>query len=136
MVCLTDQTIDRTSALADLPRGDSGALVVFEGSVRDASNGRKVVLLEYEAFPELAQREMRRIEEEAAGRWPLRFVAIVHRVGSLRPGETSVLIAVASGHRAEAFDACRFIIDSLKARVPIWKKEHYRDGSAWIGERP
>ena len=109
---------------------------MFEGSVRDSANGREVVRLEYEAFTELALSEMRRVEEEAVGRWPLGFVAIVHRVGSLTPGETSVLIAVTSSHRDEAFEACRFIIDSLKARVPIWKKEHYRDGSAWIGGHP
>ena len=136
MVCLTEQPIDRTSVLAHLSPREAGALVVFEGSVRDSANGREVVRLEYEAFTELALREMRRIEEEAGGRWPLGFVAIVHRVGSLTPGETSVLIAVTSSHRDEAFEACRFIIDSLKARVPIWKKEHYRDGSAWIGGHP
>lgn len=136
MVCLTDQPIDRTSVLAETSLRDAGALVIFEGSVRDNSNGREVIRLEYEAFAELALKEMRRIEDEAGARWPLGFVAIVHRVGSLAPGETSVLIAVRSGHRGEAFEACRFIIDTLKARVPIWKKEHYRDGSAWIGGHP
>jgi molybdopterin synthase catalytic subunit len=136
MVLLTQEPIDRTRLLAGLSSPETGALVVFEGSVRNYSCGRAVTGLYYEAYPELAQREMGRIEEEARRRWRLGPVVIAHRVGALAPGETSVLIATASSHRAEGFDACRFVIDSLKARVPIWKKECYEDGSAWIGEHP
>jgi molybdopterin synthase catalytic subunit len=92
-----------------------------------------VTHLVYEAFPEMAVPEMQKIADDARKRWPqIEAVSIVHRTGLLNVGETSVLIAVASAHRAEAFEACRFIIDSLKATVPIWKREHYADGASWI----
>jgi molybdopterin synthase catalytic subunit len=109
-----------------------GAVCVFIGVVRGESRGRAVSHLEYEAYDEMAQDEMARIEAELRHTWPVTDVRIVHRLGRVAVGEASVVVAVTSPHRAEAFAACRHAIDLLKARVPIWKKEHYADGSLWI----
>lgn len=112
---------------------DAGAVVLFLGTVREHSRGRRVQRLEYEAYETLARTEMQRIAAEAAGRFGVR-VAMVHRVGTLAIGEISVAIAVAAPHRREAFDAGRFAIDTLKQTVPIWKKEIWADGAQWIGQ--
>jgi molybdopterin synthase catalytic subunit len=111
----------------------AGAMVTFLGTTRNANAGRRVVRLEYEAFASMALREMRALAAEAARRWPLRRIAIVHRVGTVPVGETSVGIAVAAGHRPEAFAACRWLIDRLKESAPIWKCEHFRGGQVWVG---
>ena len=111
----------------------AGAVVTFLGTTRNTNAGRRVVRLEYEAFVSMAEREMRRLADEAARRWPVRRVAMVHRIGHVPVGEASVAIAVSAGHRAEAFLACRWLIDRLKEIVPIWKREHFRGGVVWIG---
>lgn len=109
-----------------------GAVVTFQGTVRSPNQGRRVVHLDYEAYAPMAVREMTRIGEEIARRWPEVRVAMEHRVGQAGPGEPTVCIAVAAPHRAEAFEACRYAIDALKARVPIWKKEVWTDGESWV----
>lgn len=111
----------------------AGAVVTFVGTTRNANAGRRVRRLEYEAFASMATKEMRALAAEARRRWPLRKVAIVHRIGVVPVGQASVAIAVSAGHRGEAFEACRWLIDRLKEIVPIWKKEHYRGGEIWIG---
>jgi molybdopterin synthase catalytic subunit len=111
----------------------AGAIVTFLGTTRNENAGRRVTRLEYEAFTEMAQREMARLGTAASRRWRLRKVAMVHRVGVVPVGEASVAIAVSAAHRAEAFAACHWLIDRLKEVVPIWKKEHFRGGEVWIG---
>jgi molybdopterin synthase catalytic subunit len=110
-----------------------GAVIVFRGVARRHSRGREVVHLEYEAYPEMAEKVMAQIGHEMKERWPITNVAILHRTGVLAIGEASVAIAVASPHRAEAFQACEYAIDRLKEIVPVWKKEVWSDGSQWIG---
>jgi molybdopterin synthase catalytic subunit len=114
-------------------RGD-GAVATFLGTVRDATKGRRVVALEYEAYGGMAEREMEKIAAEAKRRHAVSRVAIVHRTGRLTIGEASVAIAVSAPHRAGALDAVRFVIDTLKTTVPIWKREHFEDGAVWVGE--
>lgn len=111
----------------------AGAIVTFLGTTRNANEGRRVVRLEYEAYGRMATREMAALAAEAERRWPLRKVAMVHRIGVVPVGEASVGIAVSAGHRAEAFAACHWLIDRLKEIVPIWKREHFRGGQIWIG---
>jgi len=114
-----------------------GALCLFAGAVRNHNAGRDVLYLEYEAYEEMALPLMDEIADEALRRWPIGDVRIVHRLGRMEIGEVSVAIAVASPHRKEAFEACRFAIDTLKSRVPIWKKEFFADGAVWVdGEKP
>jgi len=111
----------------------AGAVVTFVGTTRNENAGRQVRRLEYEALESMATKEMRALAATAKKRWRLRKVGMVHRIGVVPVGEASVAIAVSSGHRTEAFDACRWLIDRLKEIVPIWKKEHYRGGEIWIG---
>lgn len=113
-----------------------GALCVFVGTVRDLNRGRRVLRLEYEAYESMALPLMEEIAAETRRRWPVTAVRIVHRLGALAIGDASVAVAVASPHRDEAFAACRYAIDTLKQTVPIWKKEFYADGSAWLDEVP
>ncbi len=125
--------IDPANLIARLTDSASGGLVTFEGRVRRTNEGREVLRLEYEAYPELAEKEGMRILEEAKERWGVERILVVHRTGLLEIGEPAVWIGVASAHRAEAFAACRYVIDELKERVPIWKKEYTADGnSGWI----
>jgi molybdopterin synthase catalytic subunit len=123
-----------TAALRDrLENRGSGAMVCFEGWVRDHSEGRSVLHLDYEVYEALALKEGDRIVEEARQRFDIHEAACVHRVGHLEIGECAVWVGVSSAHRAAAFDACRYIIDEVKARVPIWKKEVFADGeSGWV----
>jgi len=124
------------NAIAEAVRHDEdGAVVTFVGVVRNQNRGKQVLHLEYEAYPEMAVGKMREIGQEIAARWGLHHVAIVHRVGRLEIGDASVVIAVAAPHRDEAFEACRYAIDRLKETVPVWKKEVYADGDAWLGTR-
>jgi molybdopterin synthase catalytic subunit len=111
----------------------AGAVVTFVGTTRNENAGRRVRRLEYEAFASMATKEMRGLAAAAVRRWTVRKVAMVHRIGVVPVGEASVAIAVSAGHRGEAFEACRWLIDRLKEIVPIWKKEHYRGGEIWIG---
>ncbi|MBC5823995.1 MAG: molybdenum cofactor biosynthesis protein MoaE [Candidatus Eremiobacteraeota bacterium] len=113
--------------------GGAGGLVTFVGRVRPHSDGRQVERLEYEAYPEMAEAAFGEIASEAQRRFRILDVAIHHRVGSLKPGEIAVVVAVAAAHRGDAFEACRFVIDRLKELAPIWKKEHYGGGAVWIG---
>jgi molybdopterin synthase catalytic subunit len=133
---LSDRPLDPGAVTARVAGPGMGGIVVFVGAVRDAARGRAIRHLEYEAYPGMAEREMERIADEAAGRWPGARVAIAHRTGHLEIGEIAVVVAAAAPHRAEAFAACRFAIDTLKERVPIWKKEFATDGEYWVDERP
>ena len=121
-----------TAAVAD---ATTGATVTFIGTTRDHNDGRRVLKLEYEAYPEMALAEMRKIGAAAQQQWPIARVAIVHRVGVVPIGDASVVIAVSAGHRRPAFEACHFAIDRLKELVPIWKKEHFEGGEVWIGSQ-
>jgi molybdopterin synthase catalytic subunit len=130
---LSQAAIDTGAARGELLDLGAGGYVSFEGWVRDHNEGREVSRLEYEAFPELAVKEGERIIAEALRRFPLRHALCIHRVGTLSLSDMAVWVGVSSTHRGEAFDACRFIIDEVKHRVPIWKKEHYRSGdSGWV----
>ena len=127
------ETPIRAEALLEGVRSDAdGGLALFVGVVRDENAGRRVLFLEYEAYGPMAVSEMEKIEAEAVSKFGVSKVAIVHRVGRLEIGEASVAIAVASPHRAEALEACRWAIDTLKQTVPIWKKEHFEGGAVWI----
>jgi molybdopterin synthase catalytic subunit len=129
----TSTPIDIMSGQRELKDLGAGGFVSFEGWVRDLNEGLEVVRLEYEAFQELALKEGERIVADAMRRFPVKHALCIHRVGTLDLGDLAVWVAVSSAHRGEAFDACRFIIDEVKHRVPIWKKEHYRNGnSGWV----
>ena len=123
---------DAIAAAVDEP--GAGGIVIFSGVVRNETGGRPVKFLEYEAHAPMAEVKMREIGETVRGRWPdVKRVAMLHRVGRLEIGEASVLIAVAAAHRGDAFEACRYAIDTLKQTVPVWKKEHFEDGEVWVG---
>jgi molybdopterin converting factor subunit 1 len=125
------EAIDTQSVLNGIKRGEDGAAAVFEGVVRNETRGRRTLYLDYEAYEEMALRQMEELAAQAVKRFQVRDVALVHRLGRLEIGETSVLIVVASAHRAAAFEACRWLIDTLKRTVPIWKKEYFEDGAVW-----
>jgi MoaE-MoaD fusion protein len=135
-VALVTEPIDSVSLVKDIRQGQDGAVVVFDGIVRDNTRGRRTLYLVYEAYQEMALRQMQALAEEAIAVHGVRDVALVHRLGRLEVGETSVLIATASAHRAQAFEACRWLIDTLKKTVPIWKKEHFEDGAVWADGEP
>ncbi len=123
---------DAIAAEVDDP--GAGGIVIFSGVVRNETGGRLVKFLEYEAHAPMAEVKMREIGEAVRVRWPgVRRVAMLHRIGRLEIGEASVLIAVAAAHRGDAFEACRYAIDTLKRTVPVWKKEHFEDGEVWVG---
>ncbi len=133
---LTDAVIDAGAIVGAMKAGADGAVCVFDGIVRDNSRGRKTLHLDYEAYREMALEQMRGLAAEAVTKFGVREVALVHRLGRLVVGETSVLIVVASAHRGAAFDACRWLIDTLKKTVPIWKKEQFVDGALWADGEP
>lgn len=133
---LTREPFDAQALIATAKRGEDGAVAVFDGIVRNNSRGRRTLHLDYEAYEEMAARQLRTLAAEARSRFGVRHVTIVHRLGRLQIGETSVLIVVASAHRAQAFDACRWIIDTLKKTVPIWKRETFADGAVWAPGEP
>ena len=134
MYKITTEPIDVEALYRAVLRDRDGAVVTFYGVVREYSDsGRAVRYLEYEAYPEMAEAQMRAIGAEIKRRWDIDDVAMVHRIGRLEIGEASVVIAVAAPHRGEAFDACEYAIDTLKATVPIWKKEVFADGEVWVG---
>jgi molybdopterin converting factor subunit 1 len=130
------EVIDTQRVVGALKRGEDGAALVFEGVVRNQTRGRKTLYLDYEAYEEMALQQMESLASQALAQFQVRDVAIVHRLGRLEIGETSVLIAVASAHRAAAFEACRWLIDTLKRTVPIWKKEFFEDGAVWADGEP
>ena len=133
---LTDGPISTDRLLCAVADPKAGAIVLFLGVVRDNARGRRVDHLVYEAYDALARREIEKIAATAAERWPIIRIAIAHRTGRLAVGETSVAIAVSAPHRREAFEAGRYTIDTLKQTVPIWKKEVWEGGAAWIGTEP
>ena len=132
MVEITQQPIDPQAVVAEVASEKAGAVATFDGVVRNQARGKRVTHLFYEGYSPMALKELERIRQETLQRWPGTRVAIVHRLGRLEIGESSVFIAVSSAHRAAAFEACRHVIDTLKTSVPIWKKEHYEDGETWI----
>ncbi|QDT34321.1 molybdenum cofactor biosynthesis protein MoaE [Thalassoglobus polymorphus] len=133
LVQLTDQPIDSNALtqFATTPR--SGAIVLFLGTVRELTGDRKTVALDYDAYPEMALAKMNELVDEACEKWPVQKVAVVHRTGHLELAEASVAIALSCPHRVDAFEAGRFLIDELKVRVPVWKKENWDDGTTeWV----
>jgi molybdopterin synthase catalytic subunit len=135
-IALTREPINAEELVADAKQGEDGAVVVFNGIVRNNSRGRRTLHLDYEAYEEMAAKQMDELAREVLTRFGVRQVTIVHRLGRLAVGETSVLIVVASAHRAQAFEACRWLIDTLKKTVPIWKKETFVDGAVWADGEP
>jgi molybdopterin synthase catalytic subunit len=115
---------------------ESGGIDVFIGTVRNATKGKNVLKLEFEAYAQMAINEMKKIAQQASDKWPVQKVLIHHRTGVLQVGEVPVVIAVSAAHRDAAFDACRYIIDTLKQTVPIWKKEFFEDGEVWVAAHP
>lgn len=133
---LTDQLLDISKCIEWAQSPHCGAIDVFIGMVRNATGGKRVMRLEFEAYETMALKEMQKIAEAALKRWPVEKILIHHRTGILSIGEAPVMIAVAAAHRAAAFDACRFAIDTLKQKVPIWKKEVFETGEAWVAAHP
>ncbi len=136
MIAIVRERIDAASVSEELKAGADGAVCVFDGIVRDNTRGRRTLHLDYEAYEAMALGQMQALREEAIERFGVREVAIVHRLGRLHVGETSVLVAVASAHRGAAFEACRWVIDTLKRQVPIWKREQFEDGAVWADGEP
>jgi len=133
MLRLTEEEIDFAEVTESVRSAGAGAVVLFLGTVRELTDGLRTDALEYDAYAPMAERKMAELEANARTKWPLDCVSVVHRLGHLDPGEVSVAVAVSSAHRREAFEAGQFLIDELKATVPIWKKEH-RDGGTteWV----
>ncbi|MFD2574298.1 molybdenum cofactor biosynthesis protein MoaE [Spirosoma soli] len=136
MIAITTDPIDVASALKYLQSDQAGAIDLFLGVVRDNTQERPVDRLEYEAYDRMAISEMQKIADEAHRRWPLLRYTIIHRKGTLLIGEMAVLIGVATAHRNDSFDACRYMIDTIKQTVPIWKKEVFTDGEEWVNAHP
>lgn len=136
LASIVRERIETPRIVDGMKRGEDGASVVFEGIVRNQTRGRKTLYLDYEAYEEMAAQQLESLAEQALKQFQVRDVAIVHRLGRLEIGETSVLIVVASAHRGPAFDACRWLIDTLKRTVPIWKKEYFEDGAVWADGEP
>jgi molybdopterin synthase catalytic subunit len=133
MIEIVKEPISAQSIIDRVRKDSHGAVVAFVGIVRDNADGKRVLYLEYEAYPEMAEKKIQEICEEIQDRWKISDIDVVHRVGKLEIGETVVVIAVGAGHRSEAFQACEYAIDRIKEVVPIWKKEFYENGSSWIG---
>jgi molybdopterin converting factor subunit 1 len=130
---ITEDPLDPREVEAVVASPAAGAIVTFTGTVRDSGRGQSVSALDYEAYAPAAEKMLLQVADEIEAKWGLRRIAIIHRIGLLQVGEASVVIAISSAHRDEAFDACRYAISRLKEIVPIWKKEHYADGATWIG---
>lgn len=133
---LTREPIDTAKLVAEAKCSEDGAVVVFDGIVRDNTRGRRTLYLDYEAYEEMATKQMEELARQARAQFGVRGVTLVHRLGRLSVGETSVLIVVASAHRAQAFEACRWLIDTVKQTVPIWKRETFVDGAVWAAGEP
>src|SRR4029450_11312223 len=133
MISLTTKPIDPAAVLAAVASNDAGAVVLFLGTTREFTSGRRTASLDYECYPEMAEKKLAELEAEARRRWPLVGCAIVHRLGRLELGEASIAIAVSSPHRQVAFEAGKWLIDTIKEVVPIWKRENWADGtSEWV----
>jgi molybdopterin synthase catalytic subunit len=133
MFHVTNQPIDLNELVRFVTDPEAGAVATFIGTTRNNNEGRNVIALDYEGYPEMAEKELRRIGEDAKTKWPICRMAIIHRLGPVQIGEASVIIAVSSAHRDAAFAACRFAIEEIKKTVPIWKKEVFEGGEVWIG---
>ena len=136
MIKITEKPIDVPKVIETASSLAAGAVNVFIGTVRNNANGKNVLWLEYEAYETMAVGEIRKIIDEASQKWKLLGWAISHRIGTLKPGEIAVAVAISSPHRKESFEACQFIIDELKAKAPIWKKEVFEDGEEWVSAHP
>jgi molybdopterin synthase catalytic subunit len=133
MIALTHEPIDTAATLAQVGSHEAGAVVLFLGTTRELTQGRRTASLDYECYPEMAEKMLAELEAEARRRWPLTGCSIVHRLGHLELGEASIAIAVSSPHRAPAFEAGQWLIDTIKQDVPIWKQENWADGtSEWV----
>ena len=133
MILLTREPLDPETITTTVRDDSNGGVVTFLGTTRDQTAGRRVLYLEYEAYQEMAEKMLSRITEEIRERWGVGDVSIAHRFGRLEIGEVSLVIAVASPHRDEAFAACQYAVDRIKQNVPIWKKEVFEDGEVWVG---
>ncbi len=133
---ISSSTLNIQSSIDWIMSPESGGTDVFIGTVRNATKGKRVIRLEFEAYEPMAIAEMEKIAKQAFKKWPVQKILIHHRTGVLEVGEVPVVIAVSTAHRAAAFDACRFIIDTLKQTVPIWKKEIFEDGEVWVAAHP
>lgn len=136
MIKITGKPIDPQKVIDTACSLGAGAVNVFIGTVRNNANGKNVLWLEYEAYESMAVAEIKKITDEASHKWPLLGWGVSHRIGTLKPGEVSVVVAVATPHRRDSFEACQFIIDNLKEKAPIWKKEVFEDGEEWISASP
>jgi molybdopterin synthase catalytic subunit len=133
MIEICEGRIDHAALTDRVRSNDAGAVCTFLGTVREMTGDRRTSRLDYEAYPAMAAKTLQELEDEARSRWPIIDVALVHRVGRMELGEISVVVAVSCPHRVQAFEACRWLIDTLKERVPIWKKETWADGSEeWV----
>src|SRR5215210_5942582 len=133
MIEITDTPIDYAALTERVRTNGAGAVCLFLGTVRELTGDRRTAALDYEAYPEMARKKLAELEQEARRRWPILEAALVHRLGHLELGEISVAVAVSCPHRHDAFDACRWLIDTLKEVVPIWKKENWADGTEeWV----
>lgn len=135
MIKITDKPLDTQRIIDAACSLGAGAVNVFIGTVRNNANGKNVLWLEYEAYESMAIAEIKKITDEASHKWPMLGWGVSHRIGTLKPGEASVVVAVSTPHRKDSFEACQFIIDNLKAKAPIWKKEVFEDGEEWISAR-
>jgi molybdopterin synthase catalytic subunit len=135
-VAITQEPLDIAALHQEVEDAGAGCTLAFVGTVRNNKQGRNVLRIQYESYESMAERVLWRIAEEAASRWPLRKLVILHRTGLLEIGDASVAIVVSTAHRAEGFDILRFVIETLKRDVPVWKKEHFEDGEVWVQEGP
>lgn len=132
MFAITHEVLDPVPLVEAVRRDESGAVALFYGVVRNENMGRNVRYLEYDVYPEMAVKKMREVADEVRAKYPITGIGVLHRVGRLEIGETSLLVAVSSAHRVAAFEACHFAVDRIKQVVPIWKKEVWDDGEEWI----
>ena len=133
MIEITNEPLDPEAITARVRRDSNGAVVTFLGTTRDETHGRSVLRLDYEAYRPMADNKLAEIAQEIRELWSIEDVAIAHRIGRLEVGETSLVVAVASPHRREAFAACQHAVDRIKLTVPIWKKEYFEGGEVWVG---
>ena len=136
LVEITNAVIDAAKIMDAMKAGPDGAVCTFDGIVRNNTRGRETLYLDYESYEAMALQQMHSLAAESVTKFGVRDIALIHRLGRLYVGESSVLIVVASAHRGAAFDACRWLIDTLKKTVPIWKKEHFVDGAVWADGEP
>ena len=133
MIEITHKPLDPQPATASVRRDSNGAVVTFLGTTRRTSMGKTVLYLEYEGYVPMALKKLREIADEVAQKWPIQDVSILHRIGRLEIEDISLVVAIASPHRKEAFQACGYVVDRIKETVPIWKKEVFEDGQVWVG---